>query len=80
MVWLLLAGFSKPVLVANLLAWPAGYVAARIYLNQFSEPIALTAWPFALSTVVTLAIASFAVLGQTVRAARTSPAEVLRQY
>jgi putative ABC transport system permease protein len=80
MVWLLLAGFSKPVLVANLLAWPAGYVAARIYLNQFSAPIALTAWPFALSTVVTLAIASFAVLGQTVRAARTSPAEVLRQY
>jgi putative ABC transport system permease protein len=79
MVWLLLAGFSKPVLVANLLAWPAGYVAARIYLNQFLEPIALTPWPFALSAAVTLAIAWFAVLGQTVRAARTSPAEVLRQ-
>jgi len=38
----------------------------------------LTAWPFVLSVVITLAIACLAVLGQTLRAARTTPAEVLR--
>jgi putative ABC transport system permease protein len=79
MIALLLAAFSKPVLVANLLAWPAGYFAARVYLNQFSQSIELTVWPFVMSAAVTLAIACLAVAGQTVRAARATPAEVLRQ-
>jgi putative ABC transport system permease protein len=78
MISLLLAGFSRPVLIANLIAWPAGYLAARTYLNRFGEAIPLTLWPFVLSAAITLAIASLAVLGQTVRAARTTPAEVLR--
>jgi putative ABC transport system permease protein len=78
MVRLLLTSFSKPVLVANLIAWPAGYFAARAYLNQFDGAIALTLWPFVLSVVITLAIACLAVVGQTLRAARTTPAEVLR--
>jgi putative ABC transport system permease protein len=79
MVALLLVGFSRPVVIANLVAWPAGYLAARAYLNQFSQSIPLTPWPFVLSVLITLAIACLAVMGQTVRAARTTPAEVLRQ-
>ena len=78
MIALLLASFSRPVLVANLVAWPAGYFAARAYLNQFSGSIDLTPWPFVASLVVTLVIASLAVVGQTLRAARTRPAEALR--
>ncbi len=78
MVTLLLAGFAWPVLVANVIAWPAGYVAGRAYLNQFPGAIALTPWPFVLSVVITLGIACLAVLGQTLHAARTTPAEVLR--
>jgi len=79
MVTLLLVSFSKPVVIANLVAWPAGYFAARAYLNQFSQSIPLTPWPFVLSVLITLGTACLAVLGQTVRAARTTPAEVLRQ-
>ena len=78
MVALLLAGFSRPVLIANVIAWPAGYLAARMYLNQFPQSIPVTSWPFALSVVITVAIAWLAVVGQTLRAARTTPAEVLR--
>jgi putative ABC transport system permease protein len=78
MIALLIAGFSMPVLVANLIAWPAGYLAARAYLNQFSQSIELTIWPFVASVAITLAIAWLAVGGQTLRAARTAPAEVLR--
>jgi putative ABC transport system permease protein len=78
MIALLLTGFSWPVLIANLVAWPAGYVAARIYLQRFSESVSITPLPFVLSAVITLAIACLAVLGQTLRAARTTPAEVLR--
>jgi putative ABC transport system permease protein len=78
MIALLIAGFSIPVLVANLIAWPAGYFAARAYLNQFSQSIELTIWPFVASVAITLAIAWLAVGGQTLRAARSAPAEVLR--
>ncbi len=78
MVALLIGGFSKPVLVANLIAWPAGYLAARAYLNQFSTSIDLTPWPFVASVGITLAITLLAVVGQTIRAARTKPSEALR--
>jgi putative ABC transport system permease protein len=78
MIALLIAGFSVPVLVANLVAWPAGYFAARAYLNQFSQSIDLTVWPFVGSVAITLVIAWLAVVSQTLRAARTAPAEVLR--
>jgi putative ABC transport system permease protein len=78
MITLLLGSFSKPVLAANLIAWPAGYLAARAYLNQFSESIELTVWPFVASLAITVAVAWLAVLGQTLRAARTTPAEALR--
>ena len=38
MIALLLVGFSNPVVIANLVAWPAGYLAARVDLNRFAEP------------------------------------------
>jgi putative ABC transport system permease protein len=79
MIALLLVSFATPVVIANLLAWPAGYLAARVYLNRFSQSITLTPWPFVLSVAITLVIACLAVLGQTVRAARVTPAQVLRQ-
>jgi putative ABC transport system permease protein len=78
MIALLLVGFGKPVLVANLVAWPFAYLAARGYLNQFSQSIELTPLPFLLSLGITLAIAGVAVVGQTLRAARATPAQVLR--
>jgi len=77
-VALLLTSFSKPVLVANLLVWPLGYIAARRYLDAFLAPIALTPLPFVLSLAVTLAICWLAGGSQTLRAARARPAQVLR--
>jgi putative ABC transport system permease protein len=77
-VAMLLASFSKPVLVANVLVWPLGYIAARRYLDAFLAPVALTALPFLLSLAATMLIAWLAVGSQTLRAARARPAEVLR--
>jgi putative ABC transport system permease protein len=77
-IQLLLVDFSKPVLIANLAAWPVGYLAARTYLSAFAHPVALTPAPFALSLVLTLAIAWAAVIGEVLKAASVRPAEVLR--
>jgi putative ABC transport system permease protein len=78
MVAMLLASFSKPVLIANVIVWPVAYIAARTYLDEFQAPIAVTPLPFVLSLAITLAVAWLAVGSQTLRAARARPAEVLR--
>jgi putative ABC transport system permease protein len=79
LVRLMLVDFSKPVLVANVMAWPLGYLAAQAFLQPFAERIALTAGPFAFSLALTLAIAWLAVLGEVLKAASVRPAEVLRK-
>jgi len=78
MVRLLLASFSRPVVIANLAVWPLAFVGVRVYLKQFLNPIAITPWPFVASLLLTLAIAWLAVGAQTLRVARRAPAEVLR--
>jgi putative ABC transport system permease protein len=78
LVGLLLASFSKPVIVANLLAWPAAWYAAQAYLGVFAERITISPLPFVVSLSITLLIAWLAVGGQTLRAALVCPAEVLR--
>jgi len=77
-VAMLLRHFSKPVVVANLVAWPLGYLAAQKYLEIFSHRVPLTPAPFLLSLALGLAIAWAAVVGQALRAARVSSATVLR--
>jgi putative ABC transport system permease protein len=77
-VVMLIRDFSKPVLIANLVAWPLAYFAAQQYLSVFLHRVALTPVPFALSLVLALGVAWIAVGGQALRAARVNPANVLR--
>jgi putative ABC transport system permease protein len=77
-VAMLLRDFGKPVVVANLIAWPLGYLAAQQYLSVFMQRIPITPTPFVVSLGLALAVACAAVGGQALRAARTNPAVVLR--
>jgi putative ABC transport system permease protein len=77
-VALLLRDFSKPVLLANLIAWPLALLAARVYLSLFADRAALTPAPFALALLITITIACATVLSRVVRAAAVEPAAVLR--
>ncbi|HEX5046036.1 MAG TPA: ABC transporter permease [Gammaproteobacteria bacterium] len=77
-VSMLLASFSKPVVIANVLVWPLAFVAARAYLKTFRDPIELGPLPFVASLAIVCAIAWLAVGTQTLRSARTRPADVLR--
>ncbi len=75
---MLLAQFTKPVVTANLFAWPVAYIAGRTYLDLFVYSVPLTPLPFLLCLAVTCAIACIAVAGQVLRAAGTRPADMLR--
>ncbi len=77
-VRLLVGQFLRPVLVANLLAWPLAYVAMRTWLAGFEDRIMLSPLYFVGATVLALAIAVLTVLGQSLRASRAAPAWALR--
>jgi putative ABC transport system permease protein len=70
--------FLKPVVIANLIAWPVGWWAMRDWLNRFDVRIPLTITPFALAGLIALAIALFTIAGHTLRVARTRPVHALR--
>lgn len=74
----LLWDFGKPVVVANLIAWPAAYLAAQAYLAMFVNRAPLTPIPFLIALSATLAIAWLAVGLHAWRAATIRPADVLR--
>jgi putative ABC transport system permease protein len=77
-VRLLVWQFSRPVLIANLIAWPVAWWAMRDWLNQFDIRIDLTPTPFVLAGMLALAIAVATIGAHAFRIARTNPVHALR--
>ena len=77
-VLLLVWQFGRPVLIANLIAWPAAWWVMRDWLNGFDARIDLGPGPFVAAGLLALAIASATVFAHTVRIARTNPVHALR--
>ena len=70
--------FSKPVIVANLIAWPVAWWLMRDWLNGFDQRIALGPAPFLTAAVLALGIAIVTVAGHAFRVARANPIHALR--
>ncbi|MBV8685633.1 MAG: ABC transporter permease [Alphaproteobacteria bacterium] len=70
--------FSKPVIVANLIAWPVAWWVMRDWLNGFDSRIALGPTPFILAGLLALAIALGTIASHAFRVARANPIHALR--
>jgi putative ABC transport system permease protein len=77
-VRLLVWQFSRPVLVANLIAWPIAWWVMRDWLNNFDQRITLGPIPFLVAAAIALGIAVATVVGHSVRVARANPIHALR--
>ncbi|HSR00872.1 MAG TPA: ABC transporter permease [Sphingomicrobium sp.] len=77
-VRLLVWQFSRPVIIANLIAWPAAWWLMRDWLNGFDQRIALTPVPFVIAAAIALGIAVATVVGHAVKVARANPIHALR--
>jgi putative ABC transport system permease protein len=75
---LLVGQFLRPVLIANLFAWPAAYFALKNWLSQFDDPIALNVGYFVVASLVALLIALLTVAGLAMASASTEPGRALR--
>ena len=77
-VTLLVGQFLRPVLIANLVAWPLAWVALRKWLAGFDDPVALSPLYFLAASLLALVIATLTVSVQSLRAARSTPVWALR--
>jgi len=77
-VRLLVWQFTRPVLVANLIAWPVAWWAMRNWLSEFQSRIDIGPTPFVLAGLLAFVIAVGTIAGHAVRVARANPIHALR--
>ncbi len=70
--------FIKWVILANILAWPIGYLAMRTWLQQFAYRTSLTIPMFLGAGLSALLLAAVVVGVQTYRTAKANPADSIR--
>ncbi|MDH4271311.1 MAG: ABC transporter permease [Candidatus Aminicenantes bacterium] len=71
-------GFTKPILLANLIAWPVAYFYLKAWLQKFAYHIDLRIDAFLVAGVSTWMIALIAIMGRSYRAAAANPVESIR--
>jgi putative ABC transport system permease protein len=77
-VALLNGEFTRWVLLANLIAWPAAYFVARKWLENFAVRMPMPWGLFLMAAALAVAVAQLTVSYQSVRAATANPVESLR--
>lgn len=75
---LLVFQFLRPVLIANIIAWPVAYVILDTWLKQFDDRVAMSPLFFLAGSGLSLLIAVVTVAGIAWTAASLSPAKALR--
>ena len=77
-VFLFSRDILKWVCVANLIAWPVVFIAARKWLDSFAYRIEIGVWMFVLAALLSIVIAGLIVSWHAVRAALSDPVQSLR--
>jgi putative ABC transport system permease protein len=70
--------FARPVLIANLVAWPVAWFFMRRWLEGFAYHIVLGPLAFLSASALALTIALLTVTGHAVAVSRARPVEALR--
>ena len=75
---LLSAEFSGMVLIAVAIGLPVSYLATQSWLGSFAYRMDVPVWLFIMAGGLTFVIAWLTVAAQTIKAARTNPAQTLK--
>src|ERR1700737_3501281 len=77
-LWFLAWEFTRPVLWANVVAWPVAYVFMRRWLDGFAYHVGISLFVFVTAGALSLIIAVSTVAGHAFLVARSKPVEALR--
>jgi putative ABC transport system permease protein len=78
LLYLLFKEYTKWVLLANVIAWPAAYFILRKWLQNFAYRTSIGLWSFILAGLLALFIALLTMSFQTLKASLSNPVENLR--
>lgn len=70
--------FQARVDIANIIAWPAAYLAMNRWLSHFAYRVHIHVWTFIFSAALVTLFALLTVSYQAVRAAVSNPVDSLR--
>ena len=70
--------FSKPVIVANLIAWPIAWKVMSDWLNTYNSRVDLGVLPFVAAGALALVVAIGTIASHAFRVARSNPIHALR--
>lgn len=70
--------FMKPVILANVIAWPIAAWIMYVWIQQFAYHISFPWWVFLVAGMISIAIAFVSITLQTRRAASGNPVRSLR--
>jgi putative ABC transport system permease protein len=70
--------FTRPVLWANVIAWPVAYVLMRRWLEGFAYHVNISPFIFVAASLLALIIAVATIAGHALLVARSRPVEALR--
>ena len=76
--YILSRDFAKPVLLANIVAWPLAWFTMNKWLQDFTYRADLALWIFPAAALITLLLALITVNLKTIRAASANPVNSLR--
>jgi len=77
-VFHLTGNFTRWVLVANIFAWPVAYIIYLKYIQMYAYRVSMPMWIFLVATGGVYLVALGTTFFQSIRAARTNPANTLR--
>jgi len=77
-VVLLVWQFTKPILIATLIAWPIAWFFMASWLESYSYRIDLSVVPFAATSALVLIVAWATIAGHALKVARANPIGALR--
>lgn len=77
-VFILSKDFLKPVLIANVVAFPVAYYAMNKWLQNFAYRVNINIFVFVLASLIALTVALFTMSVQSYRAATANPVNSLR--
>lgn len=77
-LWIFVKEFSKWVIIANVVAWLAGYYFMNRWLQSFEFHMDLTLSIFIISLIISLLVALVTITWQSVKVSLTNPSIILK--
>ncbi len=71
--------FIKPVIIANLIAWPVSWMLMNKWLSDYAYRTDISLWIFAIVSLFGLALTLFTISFQSIRSAIANPVDSLKE-